>query len=931
MFFCPFMSLFIITFTFKCAFKPYFLSFTFLHLYTLKTLIFHLNYTTWNGDKLELVYSVDGGKTLVAPLHSSNNEHWHTEIALPDDSQNIRYAYQVVSQSGKEVRIEQNSWRIFRFCHRSHVCFCDAWADNALNDMFHRSAFSKCAMQPSGGEMMHMELFNNAHLLILHALPPTQGYKWAIVGESERLGGWDVKKALPLQRTDTYEWALPLCRTDFEETTAYKYILLNTEKPEASVWEEGNNRTLTPTNAAADFSIIRQDAQPRITLPMWKAAGVVIPVFSLRSEHSMGVGDFGDLLTMVRWAAEVGMKTIQLLPINDTTRTGSWHDSYPYNGISVFALHPLYLDMRPWKNASFYNNFAQRGARLNLLPQLDYEQAFALKMDFLRKLFSTDGKRTMKSATFKMFAADNAHWLPYYAAFCTLRDHFHTADFRQWGNDAPKPHDAKRFRNIFPQYAEAYDFYTYVQFLLHEQMLKVHTKAQEMGVILKGDIPIGISRDSVPAWVDTHLFHFNGQAGAPPDDFAIHGQNWGFPTYNWEEMAKDNYQWWRNRLQHMELYFDAYRIDHVLGFFRIWEVPTNQVYGLLGQFRPALPYSEQEIKSFGFQSNVKDLCLPYLSKEQAQDIENEPFGKKFVHTYLEPFGQGYVLKKDFRSQRYIEQTIHDEPLKNKLLDIACEVLFIADNSNPCLYHPRVMGRLSMRYTLLSAAEREAFDRLHDHFYYERNNQFWADEAMKKIPSVTNSPDTRTPTLKLYPLQGGGMLPCAEDLGMVPSSVKGVLERLQILSLEIQRMPKASGLQFAHLSDNPYLSVSTIATHDMPPLRLWWTQNTTQTQDYWQKALHHLGTAPTEATPEVCEEIIAQHLHSPSMLCLLALQDWLSLSPTLRNPHPETEQINVPSNPHQYWRYRMHITLERLLQSTDFNEKIRCLIAASSNQ
>lgn len=174
----------------------------------------------------------------------------------------------------------------------------------------------------------------------------------------------------------------------------------------------------------------------------------------------------------------------------------------------------------------------------------------------------------------------------------------------------------------------------------------------------------------------------------------------------------------------------------------------------------------------------------------------------------------------------------------------------------------------------------------------------------------------------------GMLPCAEDLGMVPASVKGVLEKLNILSLEIQRMPKTWGTRFADLKQNPYLSVATIATHDMPPLRLWWRESREQTQAFWSEALHHLGEAPVEATPEVCEEVVAAHLSCPSMLCLLAFQDYVAISPSLCSNSPEREQINVPANPNQYWRYRMHISIERLIQSTDFNEKLRGLIKMS---
>ena len=173
-----------------------------------------------------------------------------------------------------------------------------------------------------------------------------------------------------------------------------------------------------------------------------------------------------------------------------------------------------------------------------------------------------------------------------------------------------------------------------------------------------------------------------------------------------------------------------------------------------------------------------------------------------------------------------------------------------------------------------------------------------------------------------------MLACAEDLGMVPASVPEVLAKLRILSLEIQRMPKAYGVRFGRLEDNPYLSVATIATHDMPPLRLWWDESREQTQAFWTEALGHDGEAPAEALPEVCEEVVARHLASPSMLCLIALQDYFGIDAALRRPDYTNEQINVPANPNQYWRYRMHITLDTLIRATHFNEKLRALVKRS---
>lgn len=893
----------------------------------MKTLSFSLTYHTHNGERPELVYSIDGLPMIFSPMHSTNGYEWSVIIEAPDDCRHIRHAYQIIDNRGQSVRIEKNDWRFFQFQHRSDVCFIDAWTNRALDSIYHKAAFAKCIMQPRGGEKLHMELLSSAALLILHTRPPRKGFKWAVVGSSHSLGNWNVEKAIPLNRTGTYEWTTALSRKDFEQGFEYKYILVDTFDSKHVIWEEGNNRSIPPTSHTERASIVRQDETPQIDNPLWKGAGCVIPVFSLRSEQSMGVGDFGDLLTFIRWAASCELTAVQLLPINDTTRSGTWHDSYPYNGISVFALHPIYLDTREWTTVPFYKEFQNKAKTLNALPELDYEGAFQLKMEFARRLYhSSYGKRTILSADFKNFCEANAHWLSPYAQFCTLRDLYHSADFRAWPEQASATREETVFLKNHSEQENNLTFYKYLQFLLDKQMTRVHEEARQLGIILKGDIPIGISRDSVPAWTDGQLFHFNGQAGAPPDDFAVHGQNWGFPTYNWNEMAKDDYQWWRMRLKHMERFFDAYRIDHVLGFFRIWEVPFNQIYGLLGQFRPALPYTASEIHDWGLPLDIEQLCTPMLSYHRLTEIIEATGNNEFAQLYLNHKGEAYELKQKFRSQRYILENIPEGKTRQALLDLVCEVLFVRDADNPELFHPRVSAQGTHRFQDLSATEKEAFNRLHDHFFYQRNNAFWAETAMKKIPIITQNRDNENPQLSLYPIDGDGMLPCAEDLGMVPASVKGVLERLSILSLEIQRMPKEYGLEFGILNHNPYLSVATIATHDMPPLRLWWTQNQSTTQRFWNQVLHHPDKAPLQASPEVCEEVIAQHIQSPSMLCLLSLQDWLAISPTLRCPHPEREQINVPSNPNQYWNYRMHLSLEHLLLASDFSEKVKGLTA-----
>ena len=316
--------------------------------------------------------------------------------------------------------------------------------------------------------------------------------------------------------------------------------------------------------APAGCPFPRRHQQPKFDVPGFRGAGVAIPVFSLRSKNGFGIGEFTDLKLMVDWAAKTGMTIIQLLPINDTTRKGQWKDSYPYSPITSFGLHPLYIhlqDIGVKADAAFKK--AQKA--INELPAVDYPRVFKEKMAYIRAAFEANGAKDMASAAYRKFVAENAFWLDEYSAFCAKRD------------------------KLEPEY------YQWMQFHLDKQLSKVVAYAHSKGISLKGDLPIGVSQDSADAYYHPELFNLDSSAGAPPDFFSVDGQNWGFPTYNWDAMTADHYAWWKSRLRKMSQYFDAFRIDHILGFFRIWEIPLEYKSGLHGHFNPALPYSKSEI------------------------------------------------------------------------------------------------------------------------------------------------------------------------------------------------------------------------------------------------------------------------------------------------------------------------------------------------
>lgn len=571
----------------------------------------------------------------------------------------------------------------------------------------------------------------------------------------------------------------------------------------------------------------------------WKCAGTAVPVFSLRTDDSFGTGDFHDIRKLADWAAATGQRVLQLLPVNDTTITGKWTDSYPYCANSIYALHPqfIYLPEAGVKTDKEY--FAVK-AELEALPEVDYERVNREKDRLLRKAFASVKvrKATMESPGYRKFTEENSGWLDAYCVFRILLKKSGDKEPSEWGEYAV--YDEEKIRRILAENRKEADYQRFVQFHLNRQLKEARDYARSLGIVLKGDLPIGVSRTGVDAWQNPGQFNMDSQAGAPPDAFSTDGQMWGFPTYDWDRMADDGFAWWKARLKNMEQYFDLFRIDHILGFFRIWEIPFGAESGLLGHFSPALPYSSGELEEAGF------------------DMESGAYAVAGTDT-----------------------------------------LFIEDPHRKGFWHPRIAGMDTDMFKMLPDRLKEAFRRLHDEFFYRRHNVFWKESAMRKLPDLLAS--TR-------------MLACGEDLGMIPECVPEVMSGQRILSLEIQRMPKRCGEEFADTLNYPYLSVCATSTHDMSPLRAWWKEDRAVTQHFWNDVLGRYGDAPEDCTPDICRSIILMHLQSPSMFAILPLQDWLSLRPELCFSDPDAERINVPAESRHYWRFRMKTTMEQVLAS-----------------
>ena len=884
---------------------------------------FNIDYKTRFGEELVLNIVNEGSEAKYRMI-TTDGERWTYKLSLPAQKCQpaITYYYEV-ERGGRSVRHE---WTTIRHTleltavHGAHYTVFDRWSDIPEDSYLYSSAFTDC-IRGRKLEVLQPSSYRSTVRLVVRAPQLRGDDRLAVIGKGDGLGNWDTAKALLMTEHHFNEWVVDLDATQFTEgKIEFKFIALNTKKQQSSVWEAGYNRTIELPQIEQREVVVYNLDQAFFPLYDVRLAGMLVPVFSLRSEGSFGVGDFGDLKKMVDLVCETGQRVLQILPVNDTTTTYSWTDSYPYSCISIFAIHPQYADLRQLPaltNAKQRNDFEALRQQLNALPQIDYEQVNHAKITYLRLLFAQEGSKVLSSKDFKEFLEEAGQWLVPYAQYCVLRDKYGTACFEQWPdhntwNEADR---AALLNARSSQYREA-SFWYYVQFVLHTQLLDAHQYARKSHVVLKGDIPIGVSRYGCDVWTEPRYFNLNGQAGAPPDDFSVNGQNWGFPTYNWDEMLKDGCQWWIRRFQNMAQYFDAYRIDHVLGFFRIWEIPVNAVHGLLGQFQPALGMTREEIESYGLPFHEHQFCEPFIADWVIERVFHERADEVKTKYLDHAHDDIWKMKAEYDTQRKVEKAFEgvteqrELNLRDGLYSLISNVLFVRDHKEEGKYHPRISAQFNFTYEALYDADKASFNRLYNDYFYRRNNQFWYDEAMKKLPVL---------------VQATRMLVCAEDLGMVPDCVSWVMNELRVLSLEIQSMPKDPHVRFGHLGRNPYRSVCTFSTHDMATLRQWWDEDASRTQDYFNSMLYHEGNAPHPLPGWLARDIVSRQLASPSMLCVLSIQDWLAMDERIRLDDADAERINIPANPRHYWRYRMHINIENLMADKSFTENIRNLI------
>jgi len=901
--------------------------------------IFKLFCQTFWGQEVYLVFTPPINGTSKIKMEYTDDYVWVKDIALPqDDLDNVFYSYIIMDSKGTIIKDGAGnrslSLKAWKENGHQNVIIMDAWISPSepssllftsfFTQVVYKSNEIKDIAKKGSKKIGKKKKSTEVNMVFKVFVPWLQGDEAVfIVGNISEFGDWDTSRAMRMVKAETGVWLAEVFIDNHVRHGEYKYIIKKVDKDSTIKWEEGANRHFELIDG--DFFVVNDNIFRSGKL--WRGTGVAVPIFSLRSENSLGTGEFIDLKLLADWAVQSGLKVIQVLPVNDTTRQFGWMDAYPYSCISVFALHPLYLNIEAIGDIpeDIKRVIDEEKKRLNSFEYLEYEEVMKIKIELARRLFNRVKDDFLKSKGFQDFFNNNAFWLKSYALFCALRDRYSTSNFRVWnGYKDIKPEAIEVLISFESEYYEDVCFYYFLQYHLHCQLKEASNYAKDRGVALKGDIPIGVHPDSCECWVYPHIFHMDRSAGAPPDPFSDNGQNWGFPTYNWDMMAEDGYLWWKNRLKNMSQYFQLVRIDHILGFFRIWEIPKGMYSGLMGRFNPVLPVTEDELEREGFKDLFR-LCEPYITLDIIGEVFNDL--KDYVmEVCLEPRGDGlFTIKEDFSDQVKIDLFLetHDmaEKVKSWKKGLIREGLFKL-LSNRILFkdetgrgfHFRINMMHTPSFRCLERWQQDKLIALYNDYFYHRQDELWRNSAMTKLPMLK---------------EASNMLICGEDLGMIPDCVPPVMEELCILGLRIQRMPKETDREFGYPSDYHYLTVCTTSSHDMSTLRGWWEEDRERSTRFYKNILKKPGPAPEELNPEIARYIIIQHLESPSMLAIFSIQDILSMSDTLRRQgDPNDEQINNPADPYHRWRYRMHITIEDILKDKDFSEMLLGMVERS---
>ncbi|MFP3090801.1 4-alpha-glucanotransferase [Treponema sp. TIM-1] len=646
--------------------------------------------------------------------------------------------------------------------------------------------------------------------------------------------------------------------------------------------------------------------------------GTVVPVGALRGERTLGVGEFPDLVEFAQWCVKMGVGLIQLLPVNDTG-----YESSPYSALTAFALHPLYLRIGDLPEAASYTqDLEEISRRFEKKERFPYGEILRAKMDLLRKIYAAHkteiGERAKPKGPLGKWIDTNP-WVKEYAVYRRLKEKNGEKSWKDWASH--RTVTAKDIEALWGNepYREEHLFWAWIQEALDTQFSRAAAALAEAGILLEGDLPILMNEDSCDVWAHPEYFRRDLSAGAPPDMYSPDGQNWGFPIYDWEAQAKDDYAWWRQRLKTAEKYYQAYRIDHVLGFFRIWASPHGDNSSILGRYIPAVPVELQDLTGLGFDKpRIRWISQPHLPSGEVWNALREGIresndaaaeAERVFSQALDRIGQEelWLFKDTIRGEKDIEALGLHPAARSYLLWAWHNRIFLEYEKGR--FAPVWFYRNSRGYASLSEEERRSLEELLEKKRVD-SEKIWEKQGEKLLKVlIASSP----------------MLPCAEDLGAVPGCVPRVLTKLNILGLRVVRWFRdwnAEGQPYIPFEEYPELSVCTLAVHDSSTVREWWDREVDQ-----QHFCGFIGepSLPKIYNPGTAKILLHKAAAAASRFRVFQIQDLLHLSPKWYAPDSGSERINVPGTANDFnWTYRLPAPISELSRDKDLLNAVQKL-------
>ena len=642
--------------------------------------------------------------------------------------------------------------------------------------------------------------------------------------------------------------------------------------------------------------------------------GVLVPVSALRSQESVGVGEFADLPALADWCAGVGLDAIQILPVNDT----GWQSS-PYSALSAFALHPLYLRVGdlPELDALPAQTRARVDAALDAIrrehgarDRLRYGAMLDSKRALLREIFdAVAGDPAITRAT-RAFV-DHNPWAGEYAAYKMLKARNAGASWKEWPEFRDPTPELLGALWSTPENEHELTFHVWVQMRLDEQFAAAARAVADRGIVLKGDLPILINEDSVDTWAHREYFSSWLRAGAPPDAQSATGQNWGLPIYDWPELERDDVRWWKERLRHAARYYAAYRIDHVLGFFRVWSIPSDEVTGYLGHFVPGATASRERLHDAGLDNGrIRWLAEPHIDGRALREALGED-AERAIELCLQRIDEQdlYLFAPTIRGERDILSLELDERTREWLVGQYRDRALVRLEHDT--FVPTWSYEACTRFEGMGDDEKERFADLAAELGRE-SERMWEEQGRRLLAFMRETTD---------------MLPCAEDLGAIPACVPGVLADLRILGLRIPRWSRLwheAGQPYIPPVEYPFLSVCAPSVHDTSTMRGWWQQEADR-HPFWA-TLGLPGDPPPVYDPDAARKITDALLHTSSALCVFQAQDLLALVDGIVPENPDDERVNVPGTMGEHnWSYRLPVTIEELAGHHELHSVLRPML------